>query len=760
LEGAFSAPDAPNEANHFGSALEMSGSTIVAGADTTDEPGKADVGAVYSWERDAAGKWSLTQIFRYSDEPANTGVGRVLALDGNTLLVPVVTATSGRVIVYERTAPGVLWTQSQTLSGDQADEWFGKSVALRGDIAVVGAEQSGAGVQNQDRAGAAYVFTRTGPGAQWTHAQKITAPASAGLNKNFGSDVELDGTWLTIGARGLSQTAGQSGATFVYSGAPGSYAPVQTLAPDSPSSSSQGFESTYLRDGLLVIGSPDERNPANSSQIVGGAFAYDLSAGTVGSAQKLSSSSSPRFGASAAAAGDLMIVGAPSRNSQRGTVYFWDRTAAGSPWTLQVGVLPNPTTLEPDSFFGERLAMGPGRIAVAAPGKRDGTVPGNIYVYRDGAGEPFVSAGTSPATHIGTYRAWLNAVVRSRGVNTTFYFDYGKTTAYELGSVTALPETINSVPALKVRRDLDGLQFPRLESNTLYHYRVRGGGAVGLDTTFTTASFDPLIGEALESPSLNWESYGEPRWQRETATTWDGSDAMKTGAIPANFRTMLETTVTGPGTLSFRWKVSSTPTYHVLTFRDNETIVKSISGNVNWTQESVPVSDGTHRITWAYEKAGGSPTGLDAGWVDTVKWTSDSAANAYAQWRSSVFSASQLANPAISGAEADPDGDGLKNVVEAHFGSSPLQPGAAPLTVTAAGATLTLRWPEANPTPGTVAIPEWSPDGTTWLASGQSQGNIPARTMPVSQVEGNLKQAALPASGLARAFLRLRIAGP
>src|SRR5262245_53934028 len=87
MEGAFSAPDTPSGANHFGSALEMSGSTIVVGADATDEPGKADVGAVYSYERDGAGQWNLTQILRYPNEPAATGVGRTLALDGNVLLV-------------------------------------------------------------------------------------------------------------------------------------------------------------------------------------------------------------------------------------------------------------------------------------------------------------------------------------------------------------------------------------------------------------------------------------------------------------------------------------------------------------------------------------------------------------------------------------------------------------------------------------------------------------------------------------------------
>ncbi len=46
-------------------------------------------------------------------------------------------------------------------------------------------------------------------------------------------------------------------------------------------------------------------------------------------------------------------------------------------------------------------------------------------------------------------------------------------------------------------------------------------------------------------------------------------------------------------------------------------------------------------------------------------------------WRASRFTSAQLADPAISGDAADPDGDGLPNLLEYALGTDPLSPGSA-----------------------------------------------------------------------------------
>lgn len=65
--------------------------------------------------------------------------------------------------------------------------------------------------------------------------------------------------------------------------------------------------------------------------------------------------------------------------------------------------------------------------------------------------------------------------------------------------------------------------------------------------------------------------------------------------------------------------------------------------------------------------------------------------NRYDRWRFTAFSASQNADPAISGPDADPDQDGLNNLAESIFGGAPLSAsGPAPLTVQQDGPLLRL----------------------------------------------------------------------
>lgn len=65
------------------------------------------------------------------------------------------------------------------------------------------------------------------------------------------------------------------------------------------------------------------------------------------------------------------------------------------------------------------------------------------------------------------------------------------------------------------------------------------------------------IGQAVDNTSLTWTCGGNADWFSQSAVTHDGVDAAQSGLIAHGQSTWVETTVTGPTTLSFYWKSSS-----------------------------------------------------------------------------------------------------------------------------------------------------------------------------------------------------------
>ena len=94
---------------------------------------------------------------------------------------------------------------------------FGYSVAVDGDIAVVGAYRDG---ENGDESGAAYVFTRNA-GVVWDAGVKLTASDGAPYD-NFGISVAVDGNTLVIGASGDDDNGADSGSVYVFTRDPDS----------------------------------------------------------------------------------------------------------------------------------------------------------------------------------------------------------------------------------------------------------------------------------------------------------------------------------------------------------------------------------------------------------------------------------------------------------------------------------------------------------------------------------------------------------
>lgn len=142
--------------------------------------------------------------------------------------------------------------------------------------------------------------------------------------------------------------------------------------------------------------------------------------------------------------------------------------------------------------------------------------------------------------------------------------------------------------------------------------------------TFSTSAASVSLGDALDNTSLSWTTLGSPPWFGQTATSSDGVDAAQSGAITDLQATSVVTSVVGPGTLRYFWRVSSELGYDYLTFFFNDVEQQGkISGEVNWAQRTWTIPTGTHTLRWTYNKDGSASVGQDRAWLDRVEYVPD-----------------------------------------------------------------------------------------------------------------------------------------
>src|SRR5262249_48207454 len=87
------------------------------------------------------------------------------------------------------------------------------------------------------------------------------------------------------------------------------------------------------------------------------------------------------------------------------------------------------------------------------------------------------------------------------------------------------------------------------------------------------------LGDAVDSTNLSWDTGGDSSWVPVNTTgAFDGVDMAQSGVINGSQVSWIQTTVTGPGTLSFWWRVSSESNQDFLEFSIDGNLMKAISG--------------------------------------------------------------------------------------------------------------------------------------------------------------------------------------
>ena len=144
---------------------------------------------------------------------------------------------------------------------------------------------------------------------------------------------------------------------------------------------------------------------------------------------------------------------------------------------------------------------------------------------------------------------------------------------------------------------------------------------------FWFAVRDPVsLGVALDNDELTFVTDSGKGWFGTKGLGADGVDAAQSMHLGHSSTNVLSTSVSGAGTLSFKWKVSSEPLYDWLRFLVDGVEKTAISGpSGDWATYSCDLTGGgSHVLEWRYTKDSSASRGGDCGWVDQVVWTPSS----------------------------------------------------------------------------------------------------------------------------------------
>jgi len=366
--------------DEFGDAVAVDGNTAVIGA-RLDDDGGFDSGSAYVFTR-SSGVWTEEQKLTASDAAANDFFGMRVAVDGDTIVIGAEAddddgASSGSAYVFVRNA-GV-WTEQQKLTASDAAEgdWFGSSVAVDGDTAIIGAERAD---DNGTNSGSAYVFTRNA--GVWTEQQKLTASNGFDFD-DFGNAVAMDGDTAVIGARWGDNGGVFSdvGAAYVFTRNSGVWSEQQKLI-----ASDGAFEDQFgvwvgLDGDTAIIGAQWDDDSGSRS---GSAYVFTRDAGVWTEQQKLTASdgaADDEFGASVAVSGNVAVIGAKEdddNGSSSGSAYLFARSAGV--WTEQPKLIASDAAAFDE--FGHGVAIDEETVLVGAARDDDNNpASGSVYVF-------------------------------------------------------------------------------------------------------------------------------------------------------------------------------------------------------------------------------------------------------------------------------------------------------------------------------------------------------------------------------------------
>ncbi|MFO0755338.1 MAG: hypothetical protein U0359_02530 [Byssovorax sp.] len=358
-------PQAGSTKVHFGHAVAIDGDTAIVGAPFDEVGGIPNRGSAYIFVR-SAGVWTPEVKLTALESAGIATFGFSVAIEGDTALIGAPYETIGanefQGAAYVFTRANGVWAEQQRITAAEGttNDQLGSAVALSGDTAIAGS------LYHEVGQGAAYVFTRTN--GTWTEQQELTAPDGA-HNDFFGASLALDGDTALVSAYNDDIDADvDRGSVYFFTRANGTWGKGERLtASDGKAGDRFGFSVALDGDTALIGASFDD---VGGSAKQGSAYLFTRSGQVWTEGQHLTASdgtAGDQFGGSVALSGDAALVGASlvdlGGNEDLGAAYVF-RLGNGA-WTEEQRLIAGDGTFQ--DRFGMSVALSAGTALIGAP---------------------------------------------------------------------------------------------------------------------------------------------------------------------------------------------------------------------------------------------------------------------------------------------------------------------------------------------------------------------------------------------------------
>ncbi|RYD64086.1 MAG: hypothetical protein EOP83_10600, partial [Verrucomicrobiaceae bacterium] len=342
--------------DNFGCSVTMAGTRVVVGG-AKDDQGGEDSGVAFIYDLNSGTPAIPVLTLGNPGAPAGDEFGHSVSLFGNRLLVSApdddigIALDVGSTYLFDLSS-GTPSTPIFTFSdvSPSSHEEFGYSVAISGNIAVVGSQKDDRIASN---AGSVSIFNLAASFPE--QPMLLIDNPNPTTNDYFGTAVGVSGTKVVVSAyQEDSSGNNNAGAVYIYdTTSPTPSVPIRTLINPSPQAQDQFGNSVAISGNFVVIGC--SKNDVGAFVDGGSAYVYDLTSPTptvpILTLDNPAPATDDQFGHSVAISGTKLLVGSHQNDSgaiDAGSVYVYD-ILSGTP-TIPVRVIDNPAPAIDDEF--------------------------------------------------------------------------------------------------------------------------------------------------------------------------------------------------------------------------------------------------------------------------------------------------------------------------------------------------------------------------------------------------------------------------